>query len=1277
MRWNKFSTTVGIWLFCNTLGFCQFGTLQRIHADGIDVKVERFRVHDLNDDGIDDVVLGIAHGIMYSIGNGDGTFADPQFVDSLHGPYALLYVGDVTGDGLVDLLYDAPPQSDSTQIILRQGTGPLAFGPEQQIVACLGKCVGFEVADLDNDGDLDLAFATRYATGLPYPFQGSHCLGWSENDGGSQWNAISLIQSSSQVILDVALVDIDNDGDDDLVSAGLGYLNVWRVDGGGYFTSVGNITSEPVVYRACLGADVDGDGDQDIIARTDEGSEIFMNDGSGGYTATIVIPTPVLVAGDMDNDGDIDVGNETKWYENDGTGNFALVHEIWARTPNTSMIELTLSDVNGDGTLDQLVCSSEVNLDLVVNPGSGPVGPPVDLLPRLTILAHETIGADVDLDGLSDVIVNASSRGFVWFRALANGGFDGPRPICRTEGVAWYSSILDIDNDGDTDVIYITDAGERRIMLTRNDGAGGFSTPMAISSFQDQSSGIGVAVLAGGDVDGDGDIDLITRRQYGSYYWHPNDGAANFGDSTLMIAATPPTWITTLVDLNNDGAIDLVSLESVTYINEYGQYESGLPIYMNDGFGNLALQDTLPKGIGYGGFTFHDIDQDGNMDMVVNRGVDPFEPKIAWIRNEGNGNWSMPISILSDPSQIDKIINLHFADVDGDGIADLLFNRRGSLQSDTVKLQIMKGLGGANFDLPRTIHVEPTHPIMNPINFGTAYTTAALDSSPPLDLLFQINRRSYWVGNFSNTPYQISGHVFHDTNGNAVRDTGEQPMPLVQVHFEPTNEGAFSYSNGQYVVYAQEGTYNLDPTSLLDPALWQATTPTAYEVTLTADDPVSTANDFGYAALVDTSIIQMEFLAPTGPCGGNASFWFNYDNAGTRIENGTLAIHFDPLSVPQQWTLFPAPTLVEDTTFYWDVADLGIMEHRSIHGTLPIPFWNFSGDTLSFAADIYLEDQAGTVTDTLSSAFSWVLGCAYDPNDKNVTPKGFGEYGAIPMTTDHLTYTIRFQNTGTGIAYNVVLKDQIPDDLEIGSMQVVGFSHQPSQVSIDADRNLTVRFLNIMLPDSGADFSKSQGFITFRIMVEEGLSAFTQISNAAEIYFDSNPPIITNSTLNTLVDCGLWLPEVSNPLADVLQATEGISYQWFFNDVPISGAVERLLTIDQAGNFSVSVTSIYGCVATSAPYSVITLAVAEMDHNVLTAVPNPFKTGTTLYSPMPIGADQTVLISDMEGRIIRSMRGNGSRQLEIHKNELAVGIYTVRLMLESGVTQSTLRLVVE
>ncbi|MEM9824353.1 MAG: hypothetical protein AAF985_24925, partial [Bacteroidota bacterium] len=141
---------------------------------------------------------------------------------------------------------------------------------------------------------------------------------------------------------------------------------------------------------------------------------------------------------------------------------------------------------------------------------------------------------------------------------------------------------------------------------------------------------------------------------------------------------------------------------------------------------------------------------------------------------------------------------------------------------------------------------------------------------------------------------------------------------------------------------------------------------------------------------------------------------------------------------------------------------------------------------------------------------------SYDPNDKQGLPRGYGEENNIEANTS-LEYRIRFQNTGTDTAFNVVVLDTISEFLDLTSIRLGASSH-PYEFDIIGNNVLKFSFENIMLPDSFVNEPASNGFLKYTIGQLADNEPGTRIENSAAIYFDFNEPVITNTVFHTIAE---------------------------------------------------------------------------------------------------------------------------------------------------------------
>ena len=171
---------------------------------------------------------------------------------------------------------------------------------------------------------------------------------------------------------------------------------------------------------------------------------------------------------------------------------------------------------------------------------------------------------------------------------------------------------------------------------------------------------------------------------------------------------------------------------------------------------------------------------------------------------------------------------------------------------------------------------------------------------------------------------------------------------------------------------------------------------------------------------------------------------------------------------------------------------------------------NTNGTTSTgFVTQFYLDESDEYVSEDCRE----VTG-SYDPNDKTGFPRGYGDNHYIEKGQD-LEYLIRFQNTGNDTAFTVRIDDVLAPELDITSLRAGASSH-PYELNIRGADTLEFLFENILLPDSFVNEVASHGFVQFKIAQKADLELGTIIENTADIYFDFNEAIVTNTTFHEL-----------------------------------------------------------------------------------------------------------------------------------------------------------------
>ena len=263
---------------------------------------------------------------------------------------------------------------------------------------------------------------------------------------------------------------------------------------------------------------------------------------------------------------------------------------------------------------------------------------------------------------------------------------------------------------------------------------------------------------------------------------------------------------------------------------------------------------------------------------------------------------------------------------------------------------------------------------------------------------------------------------------------------------------------------------------------------------------------------------------------GRHSFWSKILASSTLCSptgTATVTMHLNPKY--NYVAANPTPTSVTGHTLVWNLNSLSINNpaYISVHGEVP-GSWLTIGDTVltsysitPTAGDLDTTNNEVVIIDTVTGSF--------DPNDKDVMPKGLLPHGAGTK----LTYAIRFENTGNDTAFNIHILDTLSNYLDARSLEVLGSSAAMnlSVLNLSGQNVVKFDFPGINLLDS-SHHGLCDGMVMFTIKTRDGLPSGTQINNRAGIYFDYNDVVLTNTTTNTVAS-GVAVMEMSNALAEL------------------------------------------------------------------------------------------------------------------------------------------------
>ncbi|MDO8366203.1 MAG: T9SS type A sorting domain-containing protein [Saprospiraceae bacterium] len=352
---------------------------------------------------------------------------------------------------------------------------------------------------------------------------------------------------------------------------------------------------------------------------------------------------------------------------------------------------------------------------------------------------------------------------------------------------------------------------------------------------------------------------------------------------------------------------------------------------------------------------------------------------------------------------------------------------------------------------------------------------------------------------------QFDGKVWRDDNNNGQQDPGEPPYKGAIVQ---AGSGSFatSVADGTYALFAD---LNNDTLRVKKPAPWVIPNPEFYNVTTT-----ETGKNFGLYFPPDITDLQVDLTNVTvfRP-GFHENIYLSYANLGTADSDGM--IYFVANAPLEFQSAFPAPDGAIGDTLFWNLQNLDAFSNGQIVINVKVPVGTPISSLVTAYARINPTQPDANLADNQSFLSEIVFG-SYDPNDKRcnaliITPEQIA-------AGEDLTYTIRFQNTGTYPAEFVRIADTLDfERLDVATFQVLATSH-PCQTTLRGSGAVEFFFDQIDLPPSDFNEPASHGFIKYSIRPKAGLALGQQIRNTAFIYFDFNAPIVTNTTVTGVAE---------------------------------------------------------------------------------------------------------------------------------------------------------------
>ncbi len=545
----------------------------------------------------------------------------------------LLKTADFNGDGLKDLLI-----GDQKRLsILEKRPGDDISYEVPQLLGT-GPHLEFTVADLDNDGDVDILAADA----------DEHLVRW-DNPGNGIFGDPTYVDADMSGISEIVAADFDLDGFPDIAisasdgaSANRGVFVYFNLQDGTFAPKT--TLSLPFIgnhyYASTCAADVDGDGLPDVVASR-------------------LSPFSKMV-----------------WYRNLGGQQFSAATDIG----NSPTYLIVPADINGDNAVD-LVYYNSTKVLAYFNQGDGTFQP-VSILYDGSVLQDIRL-TDVDLDGDQDILVARLTTANPKLLKLLNDG-TGNFSVYSVSTDDMPTSRLHVDDlngDGIQDLLAVTEYEQRLLRY--------FNFSGSYSLFKDLGHVHEPDDVITGDIDGDGDQDFILGSNGGSFtssYLNQGDGTFRMGDRIH----TSTTSQGHLADLNGDGFPDLLKATN-PFLDIPYVYPK---IFLNDGNGHFPTATNVS---GSQGFANHILPYDWNKDSLPDVMYTHWyaSKDIYWMKNNGDGTLGFGGSFLVNGDFTPRFLAVH--DIDADGDDDLFVVYASGVPTAMIRIYWYENDGANNF----------------------------------------------------------------------------------------------------------------------------------------------------------------------------------------------------------------------------------------------------------------------------------------------------------------------------------------------------------------------------------------------------------------------------------------------------------------------------------------------------------------------------------------------------------------------------------------------------
>ncbi len=369
------------------------------------------------------------------------------------------------------------------------------------------------------------------------------------------------------------------------------------------------------------------------------------------------------------------------------------------------------------------------------------------------------------------------------------------------------------------------------------------------------------------------------------------------------------------------------------------------------------------------------------------------------------------------------------------------------------------------------------------------------------------------VGKLSTRTANLAGYVYEDNNSDCIKDANDNGQKNRMLEIFPGPYYAVTNDTGYYSIDLPDSvTYTI---TLLNDSIglgkyWQNSACSSPIQTIAINRDTTTSFSIETAqSVVDLKVELTGSMSWRARQGFTQRYYIDITNIGT-INSGQYSLKLLHDSLTYLSSSIVPNTVTPDSIDWTNFLALNSGQTTSLTIDFRVPTSStVLGDAINFVAELYVNSDSdyNNNYDTLSQT----VVAAVDPNDKQTNPTG-----TITLNQQYIDYQIRYQNTGSDTAIKVTVVDTVDSKLPLTSIVMQSLSHS---YSIKVQNNAIIwTFDNIMLPHATSDSLGSIGYIKYRAYIAPGLAVGDTISNRADIYFDFQQLLKTNTVIN-------WVPK--------------------------------------------------------------------------------------------------------------------------------------------------------